>query len=279
VIQGIGCVGMLTTDTTRTAERLGQLGLVRTHGPVRLDSLDVTCSVFSTRSGGVATIEPAPASRLAASAEGRPGLAGVLLCGEQDDVDRMLAAPKGRPATGVFGPMAIARSEALGTTIELAAAPIPAAPDSPLARVESIPWAAADAGKAAIALEALTGLVASEKWSGLEFPDLGTRNRLVFAGQHGYLDFNEAVRPGVPVHKLVERQGSGIYAVVLEPVDFDGYLDGLRSSGVPTVTPRPIDLRVRWKDGSEGSAAQIMMVERAFVDGARIFISEPTFPW
>jgi hypothetical protein len=278
-MQGIGCVGMLTTDTNRTAERLEQLGLVRTHGPVELDSLHVTCSVFSTRSGGVATIEPAAGSRLDASAQQRPGLVGVLLCGEQGDVDRMLATPEGRSATGVLGPMAIARSEALGTTIELAAAPIPAAPQSPLARVESIPWAVADGNKAAMALEGLTGLIASEEWSGLEFPDLGTRNRLVFAGPHSYLDFNEAIRAGVPVHKLVERQGSGIYAVVLEPVDFDGYVDGLWSSGVPTVTPRPVDLRVRWKDGSEGSAARIVMVDRSFVDGARIFISEPTFPW
>lgn len=279
MIHGIGCVGMLTTDTARTAERLAQLGLVPTSGPVRLDSLDVTCSVFSTRSGGVATIEPAAGSRLAASAENRPGLVGVLLCGDQDDVDRLLAAPQGRPATGVFGPMAVARSEALGTMIEVAAAPIPAAPESPLARIESIPWAAADAAKAAAALEALTGLIPSEEWSGLDFPDLGTRNRLVFAGPHGYLDFNEATRPGVPLHKLVERQGSGIYAVVLEPVDFDGYVDEVRTQGIPTVTPEPVDLRVRWKDGSEGSAARIVMIDRAFVDGARIFISRPTFPW
>jgi hypothetical protein len=279
VIHGIGCVGMLTTDTTRTAERLGLLGLIPTTGPVRLEHLDVTCSVFSTRSGGVATIEPAPGTRLAASAESRPGLVGVLLCGDQDDVDRMLAAPEGRPATGVFGAMAIARTEAVGTTIELAAVPIPSAPDSSLARIESIPWAAADAGKAAAALEALTGLAASEEWSGLEFPDLGTRNRLVFAGPHGYVDFNEPTRPGVPIHKLVERQGSGIYAVVLEPVDFDGYVEGLEAAGVPTVTPQPIDLRVRWKDGTEGSAARIVMVDRAYVDGARIFVSSPTFPW
>jgi hypothetical protein len=203
----------------------------------------------------------------------------VLLCGDQDDVDRLLATPEGRPAAGVLGPMAIARSEALGTTIELATAPIPSASDSPLARVESIPWAAADADKAATALEAMTGLTASTEWSGLEFPDLGTRNRLVFAGPHGYLDFNEPTRPGVPLHKLVERQGSGVYAVVLEPENFDEYVDGLRRSGVPTVTPEPIDLRVRWKDGSEGSAARILMLDRGFVDGARIFISEPTFPW
>jgi hypothetical protein len=279
VIHGIGCVGLLTTDTTRTAGRLEQLGLVPTSGPVRLESLDVSCSVFSTRSGGMATIEPAPGSRLAAAAANRPGLVGVLLCGEQDDVDRVLATPEGRPADGVFGPMAIARSEALGTTIELAAVPIPSAPGSPLARIESIPWAAADADKAATALEALTGLQASEEWSGLEFPDLGTRNRLVFAGPHAYLDFNEATRPGVPLHKLVERQGSGIYAVVLEPEDFDGYVAGLREAGIPTVTPEPVDLRVRWKNGTEGSAARIVMVDRSFVDGARIFVSEPTFPW
>jgi hypothetical protein len=36
---------------------------------------------------------------------------------------------------------------------------------------------------------------------------------------------------------------------------------------------------VRWKDGTEGSAARIVMVDRSFLDGARIFISAPTFPW
>jgi hypothetical protein len=101
----------------------------------------------------------------------------------------------------------------------------------------------------------------------------------LFVGDDSYIDFNEPTDPQSPTARRLASAGNGAFALVLEPHDFDAAVGALQERAVPTVTREPVDLRVVWRDGTTGSAARIISLDRAFTCGARIFVSEPTFPW
>jgi catechol 2,3-dioxygenase-like lactoylglutathione lyase family enzyme len=146
-------------------------------------------------------------------------------------------------------------------------------------RIESIPWSVSDRAAATAEAGQRLGLTRSEADSDLVFPDLHSTNSLLFVGDDSYVDFNEPTDPQSPTARRLASSGNGAFALVLEPSDFDATVAALRERHVPTVTPDPVDLRVVWRDGTTGSAARIISLDRAFTGGARIFVSEPTFPW
>ena len=150
---------------------------------------------------------------------------------------------------------------------------------SGMSRIESLPWAVANREEAKQELAEVLGLSVDPQYSDLVFPDLQTTNSLVFLGQESYLDLNETIGESGPIGRHVSRRGNGQFAVVLEPEDLDAAADFLASRGVPTVTPAPVELRVLWPDGRNGRAARILSIERSYLFGARVFLSEPTFPW
>ena len=111
------------------------------------------------------------------------------------------------------------------------------------------------------------------------FPDLQSTNALLFVGRDSYIDFNEPTDSSSLTARRLAKGGNGVFALVIEPREFDTALAELKRQQVPTVAPEPIDLRVVWRDGTQGSAARIMSIDKSFTFGARIFVSEPTFPW
>lgn len=155
----------------------------------------------------------------------------------------------------------------------------PVVGDSGLWRIESIPWSVSDRAAATAEAGARLGLTRTDDNSDLFFPDLHSTNSMLFLGDDSYVDFNEPTDPQSPTARRLASSGNGAFALVLEPHDFDAAVASLRAKEVPTVTPEPVDLRVIWRDGTTGSAARIISLDRKFTCGARIFVSEPTFPW
>jgi catechol 2,3-dioxygenase-like lactoylglutathione lyase family enzyme len=151
--------------------------------------------------------------------------------------------------------------------------------DTGLWRIESIPWSVSDRAAATAEATESLGLSRSDRYSDLVFPDLLSTNTLLFIGDDCYIDFNEPTDKDSPTARRLSASGNGAFALVLEPQNFDDALAALRQRGVPTVTPDAVDLRVTWPDGTTGSAARIISIDKAFTGGARIFVSEPTFPW
>jgi hypothetical protein len=240
MIESIHTVSVATDESGELGERLAEIGLLEHDGDA---------SVYATGLGALAIVP----------ADNRPGIVRVALTGTSRHL--------------------VVDDPNLGTPIEVVGAPAPSQAASPIARIESIPWATHDARAAAAALERELELGAHDRYSGLVFPDVGTTNRLVMVGQSSYLDFNEPISDHAPVRKTLQSVGNSAYAIVLEPHDFDGHVARMQADRIPTVTSAPVELRVRWNDGSSGSAARILAVDRGFLHGLRVFISAPTFPW
>lgn len=151
--------------------------------------------------------------------------------------------------------------------------------DTGLFRIESLPWAVTDRARAREELHDALGIDPSPDYSDLVFPELRTTNTLFFLGDESYLDANESIDGRGPIAKQVADRGSGQFAIVLEPRDLDQAVAQIRQRGVPTLTPAPVELGVRWRDGTDGIAARILAIDPSYLFGARVFISEPTFPW
>jgi Glyoxalase/Bleomycin resistance protein/Dioxygenase superfamily len=182
---------------------------------------------------------------------------------------------------GLFGAGEWLRLDVAGSAVELLAGQPEerVVGDTGLWRIESIPWSVSDRAAAADEATRVLGLTRSEEHSELVFPDLHSTNSLMPLGEDCYIDFNQPTDESSPTARRLASQGNGFFALVLEPEDFDRAVAKLAEREVPTVTAEPVELRVIWRDGTPGIAARIISLDRKFTAGARIFVSEPTFPW
>lgn len=182
---------------------------------------------------------------------------------------------------GLFGSSAWVNLPTCNSLVELITAePLPSeVGEAGYWRIESIPWSVADRAAAEAEAARALGLQRCVEYSDLVFPDLQSTNALLFVGPDSYIDFNEPTDPSSPTARRVAKGGNGVFALVIEPREFDAALAELKRQQVPTVTPDPVELRVVWRDGTQGSAARIVSIDKSFTFGARIFVSEPTFPW
>lgn len=237
-------------------------------------------AILATDDGALVLMEPTDdRSRLAERLRAHGGgLYHVALL--VDSLDGYATLPGAELCDGLVGQGLLVELPSTRTLLEIVTEPWQrAARAGPLSRIESIPWAVKRADEVAADLLRLLGLQQSEPFSDLWFPDLGVRNRLLFAGPRCYLDLNQPDNDESPMARHLARFGDGIFAVVIEPHDLDQVGADLHQRGVPLLATQPVDLRVQWRDGTHGIAARVLAVNRHFTHGARIFFSAPTFPW
>lgn len=197
-----------------------------------------------------------------------------------DDLEAYASLPGARRTSGPLGTSVLVALHSTPILVEFVDEHWPiGSRTTPIERIESIAWAVRDADAVATELVTRFGLELDERYSHLWFPELGVHNRLLLAGLDCYVDLNLPARADSPVARQLARTGDGIFAVILEPADLDLATRDLRARGVPTLVDEPVRLRVEWRDGSEGIAARVLAVDRRFTLGARVFLSEPTFPW
>jgi hypothetical protein len=272
-------VALAVPSLDEAVERFARLGLPAGDAWSH-PALDARCCSLSVGPHRLVLVETVPSAPLSAPVPlGRGPF--PYLCLRVECLDPYRSQPAAVPAPGVAGPAVWLALEAAGGAVEVVrSAPRPSTVgDTAILRIESLPWAVAARGGPADELAATLGLVPDPSVSNLVFPDLSTTNSLVFVGPDCYLDLNEATDASSPVARQVGRRGNGQFAIVLEPDDLDAAVGTIRSRGVPTSTQAPIDLKVTWPDGRRGTAARIIAVDRDYAYGARIFLSEPTFPW
>lgn len=277
-VLGLSYASAAVQSIAEATENFQRLGL-RYLGEERHERLGASVALFTTDNGAIALMEPESSDSPVASYLKEPGAGLYHAALWVDSVAEFAERLGGEVREEFCGSSLLVPIPDTGTVMELVSRPFKSASrGSAIERIESVPWMAVDAGKAEAELGEKFGLKASREYSDLWFPELGVKNRFFFTGDTCYLDINVPQSNSSPLARQIAKRGSGLFALALEPYDLDAASRQLRENGVPTLVEKPIDLNVQWHDGSSGSAARVLAVDTRFTHGARIFMSEPTFP-
>jgi catechol 2,3-dioxygenase-like lactoylglutathione lyase family enzyme len=275
-VLGIAYVGILVEDLQEAGRRLEAIGLIPGQSNFH-PGLNCQMTVFGTDNGGLALLQPVPGS-LQADHLALHGGGAYHVALRTADIARWIGVHGFTVIDGPEGPAVFYRADS-GLVFEITEFDGTANVPTPFARIESIPYAVAKRHAVADEIVQRLGLERSLEFSDLYFPDVQSTNSLLFAGPHAYLDITEGTSAQSPIRRAADRHGNSIFGVVLQPHSLAEVAKALDVASVPTVAPEPFHLRVEWKDGAVGPAAEVIAIDRTFACGARLFLNVPTFPW